>query len=269
MTILKLTGKESTLTLHLEHPIHLDDYGGGESKIALLGFYSENHFINLRENSCIYFWGVFDLESNDLDSDSNSNLDDNAKCLNFQKGYWTLNTIQKECRLFIKSLNLGVDENKFEIEKLDNMKIRITSPLKFYLEKSVCKLLGFNNSCVKFDKNNTSLYFEASKNIVGDSAMNLSPLDVVELHCNIIESSFVNHDIHSHKHLETSILYQFYPNVEYNHKISEVPFEKLYIPVQKGVRKIQSITITIMDGKNQLVENPNVNNIVYLDLKLK
>ena len=94
----------------------------------------------------------------------------------------------------------------------------------------------------------------------------MRPFYVIEVHCNLVEHSFVNHDTHWHKHDETEILYHFFPNVLHGYKISETPEEKFYVPLKKGLNTIREIKVSIKDQDNQLLVNDGVNNIVYLSL---
>ncbi|KAG8314339.1 hypothetical protein J6590_094855, partial [Homalodisca vitripennis] len=248
MPLLKLTGTESVLTLHLEHPIHLDP--NVEYYIALVGFYSENNIYNLLQHAKVYFW---DLEIHFI-----------PKPLILQCGYWTIEKLEKSFRDYIQSLNLSVNSNDFKIFK-DGDKISINSPIKFYLDKTVSDLLGFEKSDAT-NLQKESSYFNSNENVIASNPPNLRAVDVIEIHCNIVNNSLVNHDVHSHKHLETAILYSFSPNVPHGYKISQSPQEKHYIPLRSGLRKIQQITITLVDQNNQLLQNNHVNNIVYLDL---
>ncbi|KAG8302457.1 hypothetical protein J6590_033053, partial [Homalodisca vitripennis] len=147
----------------------------------------------------------------------------------------------------------------------DGDKISINSPIKFYLDKTVSDLLGFEKSDAT-NLQKESSYFNSNENVIASNPPNLRAVDVIEIHCNIVNNSLVNHDVHSHKHLETAILYSFSPNVPHGYKISQSPQEKHYIPLRSGLRKIQQITITLVDQNNQLLQNNHVNNIVYLDL---
>ncbi|KAG8241822.1 hypothetical protein J6590_078267 [Homalodisca vitripennis] len=248
MPLLKLTGTESVLTLHLEHPIHLDP--NEEYYMALVGFYSENNIYNLLQHAKVYFW---DLGIHFI-----------PKPLILQCGYWTIEKLEKSFRDCIKSLNLSINSDDFKIFK-DGDKISINSPIKFYLDKTVSDLLGFEKSDAT-NLQKESSYFNSNENVIASNPPNLRAVDVIEIHCNIVNNSLVNHDVHSYKHLETAILYSFSPNVPHGYKISQSPQEKHYIPLRSGLRKIQQITITLVDQNNQLLQNNHANNIVYLDL---
>lgn len=236
MKIFKLVGKESVLTLHLGNPIHLDEKA--EYKLALTGFYSDNNIANLRENSFVYLY----------------NTEERLHTFTLEKGYWTIEKIQNKIRLFIHSLAL--DPNSFVIDRHED-RVRIKSPVGFYFAPAISDLLGFDHGTTQFQPN-----LEHS----GSKIPKLRSVDVIEIHCNLVEHSYVNHDTQWHKHDETEILYHFFHNCPNQYKISEIPREKFYVPLRKGVKTISEIKVTIKDQDNQLLANEDVNNIVYLSL---
>lgn len=253
MPLFKLTGKESVLTLHLEHPLHLEE--NSNYKLALVGFYSENNIFNLRKDGNVFFWDkdVYFIPTP----------------LTFVAGHWTVETLQKRAREFITARKLNVNANSFKIERSGD-RIVIHSPLKFYLDPAICLLLGFKpqiKSTQDIAKDESSFY-ESDQTITAQNPPNLRAVDVIEIHCDIVQNSCVKHDVHEHKHDETAILYTFFPNVPHGYKISETPNERHYIPIKNGLHKIQNITITIMDQDYQLIQNDGVKNIAYLDLTL-
>ena len=229
-------GKTSVLTLHLEHPIHLD----GDYRLALIGFYSDNNINNLLKDAYVYFKDVHEP-------------------LKYTRGYWTIEKLQSRAREYLG--NFSVNANSFKIEKRGD-RVSIFSPLMFNLDSTASELLGFKPKITSETEN----YFEAEKAITALNPPNLRGFDVIEIQCNIVEHSYACHDVHTHKHAEAKILYQFFPNVPRGYKISEVPREKLYVPISSGVQRIQQIVITIKGHDNQLIQNEHVNNIVYLEL---
>lgn len=248
MPLFKLTGSESSvLTLHLEHPLHLDE--NADYQLALVGFFSDNYINNLRQEANVYFW--------------HEKLPHTP--LTFTKGYWTMETLQKRVRKFIASLklNIVVNANAFKIEK-NGDRVSIYSPLKFWLDATISSLLGFKEPTDDYKRE--TAYYEANESVTASSPPNLRAVDAIEIHCDIVHNSYVKHDEMEHKHVETAILYSFFPDAPHGYKISEVPLERHYIPLKRGVRKIQQIWISLMDTKNQPLQNPCANNIVYLDM---
>ena len=251
MKIFKLRGKESVMNLHLDVPIHLD----GEYKLALTGFYSDNNIANLKFAGQIQFSCEITKEGN---------INSTNQTFTLPKGYWTLDDIQEKCRTFLKECNANIDENKLIFGKSGD-RITIKSPVKFKLNSALCELLGFKESSGDVDMCGKGFY-PNDKVITGDHPPNLRAVDVIEIHCNLVEHSLVNHDTHWHKHDETEILYHFFHNVPHGYKISETPQEKFYVPIKKGLKTIRQIQIVIKDNENQLLVNEGVNNIVYLSL---
>lgn len=251
MPLFKVSGKESVLTLHLEHPLHLEE--NSMYKLALLGFYSENQIHNLRQHANVYFW------------DKDIHFIPNP--LTYKAGYWTIETMQKHASEFLATLKINANVTDFKMEKYGD-RVVIYSPVKFYLDAAVSKLLGFTPSQKSTQEisNDESSFYESGKQITAQNPPNLRSVDVIEIHCDLVQNSCVKHDVHEHKHYETNILYSFFPNVPHGYKISQTPTQRHYIPIKNGLRKIQTITIKVMDQDNQLVQNKDVNNIVYLDL---
>lgn len=230
MKLFKVTGYSSKFELRLEHPIHLD----GDYCIGLGGFYSDNFVTNINQDvpNCI------SVTNEDVTSYHG-----------FDKGFYTFDQIKQH---FIEFTN----DDTFEMKTILN-KIQIKSPIKIFMTAIILDLLGFDESQATLEPN---------KVYIGTKIPKLRPFDVIEIHCNLVEPSFENHDEHSHLHKESEILYSFFPNVEYGSKISDKPNEIDYLPI-KNINKIQTIIISIQDGEGNLLNNENTKTIVYLRLK--
>lgn len=253
--LLKLSGDSSVLRLSLEHPIHLDPKH--QYCLALLGFYSENNICNLRSNDYVYFW---DTKDNKITEEQY------AKANLLESGFHTLDNIQNYFREFLRGLSTKVDVNLLKIEQAESH-VCIYSPLDFYLGSQLSELLGFEQPWKSpLDRKS---YFKSGVIVTATNLPNLRAVDAIEIHCDIVEPSLTNQHEHPFKHAETPILYQFFPNVPRKYKISESPQQRLYVPVRKGTTKIQHLTLYITDHRGRLLENRNVNNIVYLDLKIQ
>jgi len=222
------------LNIHLEHPVYLDE--NEQYKVALIGFYSENNIYNLLQDSQMTFENV-------------------KEPLTIDGGYWTVESLQKHIRHFLASKVPSVDSNKFEVLK-DNNRILIKSPVKFHMGNTIRALLGFDAVVETIFQDNYK----------SDSAPNLRSVDVIEIHCDIVNTSFTNHPRHYHRHEETSILYQFYPKVHHGFKISEKPQYPHYVPLKSGLNRIQQINVGLLDQNGYLLQNPDSNNILYIDL---
>jgi len=254
MPLLKLTGQGPELTLHLEHPIILDPRF--EYRLALTGFYVDNNIPNLREKDSINFWDA-----------TQPNRTDSRSHIVFNPQYYTVRDIQNHCRSQLKNLSKKVDVESLTITR-NGMYINITSPLQFYMGPYMCSLLGFNHPVeeITIDDAIQKHSYKANTKHVGTKPPNLRAFDVIEVHCNIVNNSLTPHDEHSHKHMETSMLYHFCPESPSGYKISEVPMHRHYVPLREGMRWISAIKVTVQDQNNRLLQNENTNYVIYLDL---
>lgn len=250
MPLLKLRGVSSRVTLHLEHPIHLEE--NVKHRMALVAFFTDNNIYNVRDEANIFFW------------DSDIHAIPNP--LTFTRGYWTVESMEATAKDYIKSLNLNVDPTKFRLSKNGDF-LSVYSPLKFYMDQACCKLFGFDPPTKEKQKRaDSSSYHIENQTVTGTRPPKLRAVDTIEIHCNIVHNSLVNHDTHDHKHAETELLYTFFPQVPHGYKISEQPKERLYVDLKPGLRTIHCITINILDQDNNPILNSNVENLVYLDL---
>lgn len=241
MKLFKIVGSTSELSLNLAHPIFLDE--NINYKIGVVGFYSDNNICNVLEDSNI----TFEIEQPDKSKLNN--------IIKISKGYWSIielnNYIKKELK-----------NDKFYIKGNNESKIIIYSPYPFKLDNNMRNLLGFEI----LSKNEIEKPFKILSEHEGKYKPKLRSFDVIEIHCNLVESSFVNHNTNEHVHEEIDILYSFFPNVPYGSKISERPSEIFYVPIKKGTHKIQKINISIKNERQELLNNKNVTNIIYLSL---
>lgn len=246
MVLLKITGHSSELTLRLEQPLRLS----AGAKLALDGIYTDNNIANLVNDSKIYFWGM------------QPTADDET--LVVKKGYWTLKSLEAECRRFFKSSSFVVDANQFIMTKVDG-KVSITSPVRFYFDPTLSKLLGFAY-LQGFTRTVENYFYEANVPVAAKYKSSLRPVDVIEVHCNLVVPSFSKHDEYAHRHVETGLIYQFSPDVPHGNKISEKPSERLYVPLRENIRYINHITVSITDQSSQPLLNKNSAYTIYLDL---
>lgn len=257
MPLYKLCGQGPRLAIHLENPVYIED--GENWSVALVGFFTDNYYNNLKVADKVYF----------IDSNEKQNIEDDAiKSKSFEPGFYTLETLQSELRSFIATFNTKVNVDEFKMMKFGNH-VAISSPLRFYLGPNISQLLGFVKTNQSSPPNNTSTFFAPENLNVGTLLPNMRPMEVIELHCNLVENSCVTHEetACSHKHLETEILYTFFPTAPNGFKISQVPSHRHYVPIKPSLKKIQYISVTVMDGNQRLLEANNaVDSIVYLHI---
>lgn len=165
---------------------------------------------------------------------------------------------------YIASLKLNIPSKKFLIKR-ESDHVAITSPLKFYLDDKAAAFLGYESPTGK-PNNIIESFYNSDESIVAPNAPNLRAVDAIEVHCNIVEHSYINHDVHSHKHAETEMLYSFFLKVAHGFKIYEVPTERLYVNLKSRLRVIDRIDITLRDQNNRIMQNGSVDCVIILDL---
>lgn len=252
--LFKLTSNSSVLKLSLESAIHLDPES--EYRLALAGFYSENNIQNLRRGEDVYLW--------DSNNAGTSDPKVYAKANRLESGYYTLADVETYFRDFLHDLKTRTDPELMRVNKTGPF-VSVHSPVDFYLGPHVSELLGFEPP--KGSALDRKSYYKADTVTRATNPPNIRPVEVIEIHCDIVEPTFSHHGEHLFKHRETPILYQFSPDVPHQYKISETPQQRHYVPIRKGETKLQHITVRITDHRGRLLENPNVHNIVYLDLQ--
>ena len=236
MKIIKVTGSNNELSLKLAHPLFLDE--NINYKIGVFGFYSDNNICNIDKDLIISF-----------------KVKDITKTINLQKGFWSVSEIDN----FVKK---ELANDKFYVKTNNDKRIEIFSPYPFDLHNDLRYILGFEIP----DENEIVTSFKSDQTHVGKFLPKLRPFNVIELHCNLVESCLTNHSLNEHVHEETDLLYSFFPNVSFGSKISEKPAEILYVPIRKDIRRIQKIDLSIRNERHELLKNENVNNIIYLSL---
>ena len=249
MRLFKLAGNQSTIRLMLEHPIHLDE--DKNYMLGLVGFYSDNFISNVNEDISNAF--AFRKDKGGF----------NFPIFRNQYSFHDFEQRFKEClKIYLDTLPKEIRDNyniqDFELIVNPDLKVRIKTPVEFWLDSPISKLLGFGDKLLKIKSNH-----EKS----GEDYPKLRPFDVIEIHCNLIEPSITNHTSDIYKHNESEILYSFFPNVGYKQKISEKPNEIHYVPIGKDIKQIKDIIISIQDGRGNLLKNVAANNIIYLNLK--
>ncbi|KAG8247938.1 hypothetical protein J6590_051239 [Homalodisca vitripennis] len=176
-----------------------------------------------------------------LNEQTSFTLEENIR--GFNRRYWTMESLQQKFGTYLK-----ITKN--------SDRVTLRSPYNFRMDSNLCTLLGF-----KVDHTG-----QAGETVTATNPPNLRPVEIVEVHCDIIENSYVSHDVHKYRHHETAILYQFYPDVPHGYKISERPQYPHYVSVRSGLRKLQQIKLANTTQNNTALLNNDVTSYVYLDL---
>ena len=237
--MIKISGVNSRAVLKLHEPIT------SIQRIALAYIGFENNICNVTENNTILIGNITTEKYVRID---------------IEKGYWT-----------IDQLNLLIQaENKdFKLE-LVNERVKMTVPLNIMVDLGEFhKFLGFNKQeCTitpTWCKGNKSNYFLQGTHIAENNAK-LKPFEVIEVHCNLVESGFTQHDESNHIHKEHDLLYCFSHDVPYGKKVSHAtPFFN-YLNVKDHYKEINQIIIELRSETGELIENPRSELLIYLKI---
>lgn len=105
----------------------------------------------------------------------------------------------------------------------------------FYYENSVAGIFGFADTQVLLPNTLT----------VSNSCVNIMPINVIKIDCNIISGSYSNGaPVHT--------LHEFYPTVGIGYKIVDVPHNVIYLPIT--VRSISNIRVRAVDQDGNLID---------------
>lgn len=116
--------------------------------------------------------------------------------------------------------------------------LRLNDPLK--------KLLGFNNNDISVGEN-------TSDNVV--DIMNVTSINV---EVNVVEGSSINL-------IKQPIIYSFFPNVGFGHKIIKDVNNPIYLPISQN--PLAGIKIRLLDQKGNLINN--LNEVVDIRIHLR
>lgn len=281
MPLIKLFGTSPELTIHFERPILVNAAAAAATRLALVGFYTDNYVNNLREQDVVSFFFDSSLTVTTATAASEKikyETEVDIKPLQIPPGYYSMDDLQTLCRNHLTANFSKVNANDFRIHKSsDGYRVVVVSPVEFYMGPHVSHLLGFeptppppppptppdNTPLAYLRKNN---YRPANTTAAAMGPPNMRPLDAIEIHCDVIEHGLKPHD-DGQTHAETGLLYHFYPDSPHEYKISEVPYERLYVPIRRNLREIRAITVSVRDQLGRLLQqSASVNYTVYLDL---
>lgn len=144
--------------------------------------------------------------------------------------------------------NLGDDAIKLTANEA-TLKCEITSKYKidFSQEGTIGPILGFSPKIL-----------EPNKKHVSDSPVQIVNISSVLVECNLINNSYINHQL-SH------VLFAFSISEPPGFKIVEIPSSVIYLPVK--TKQIDNITLRIVDQDENLVNFRNEKIVVRLHLR--
>lgn len=271
MVFFKIAGKSTNLNLRFEQPLMLKS-----DKQYKLGFVKMSlNDISVKSKLSFKFQYQMEIGGKTL----------NSKLLEIN-GWYSVETIKE---YFLENMKEVVDIiiNSFRksqsevpkwIDEFDYSKFKIDinwvapqvyslnfqTPLQIKISDcgNFCDMFGFkmNDLIMKKTFLPNQLYISSSNPKI------LKPLHLIEVHTNITEFSYSNHDTNPHVHNTHELLYPFFidkillPNDEYN----EVPNNVIYIPLRNDLRSICNIKVTITVLPSVIVDIENV--VLYLHL---
>jgi len=122
-----------------------------------------------------------------------------------------------------------------------------TDEIYFNKEKSIGSLLGFTSNILSPNILHTS-----------DKAIDITKINTICVQCNIINGTYINNET-------THTLHQFALVVSPGYKITEVPQNVIYLPV--NTKEIHSITLKICDQDGNLINFRGERITIRLHLK--
>lgn len=106
--------------------------------------------------------------------------------------------------------------------------------VNFDVENCIGKLLGFSN-----------VKLEANKWHESVNPVNILPLSVIRIECDLVQGSYING-------LPSHIVHEFIPDVPPGYRFIEVPKNIIYLPVTKN--SISSLTIKVVDESGNFID---------------
>lgn len=256
----KLVGRGSVLKLHLEHPIHLD--ADVKYFIALDGFYVKNSKLNNFENHvyAVQYTNWHGKHGGD------SKLD-----VVFPPNKYTLQDIENKLKETYTSLLDPSEKGEYYVRFNDKTN-RVEMKLPFTM--GLFPKYGRNYENLGYYLGYAPLedtYYEKDKQYTALYPPRLSPYNIMEIHCNLVSPTLINHKNKSHLHEEAQILHSFFPkpiknNFDDTLCITEAPVQKCFVPLSSHVRTINHIRLDIRNEQDNLLNFTDGTIICYLTL---
>lgn len=161
------------------------------------------------------------------------------------EGSYELNDISDFLKENVSDCSLEISSNNNTLRT----SIKCSKDIHFEKCPLLAKLFGFGEETLK-------------ANILTESRfpVNILPTTVLRIECDIIRGSYTDGK-------PSHIIHEFAPNVSPGYRIIEIPKNIIYFPVTHN--SITSITIRIVDSRNNLVNFRGEEIQLYLHLKKK
>lgn len=166
-------------------------------------------------------------------------------CIEIPEGSYELEDINEFLNSNVKDCNFKLTCNNNTL----STKIFCSKDINFEKSDSIGRILGFQKEVLK-----SNIFHESREPIT------IVPTTVIRVECDIVSGSFVNGK-------PSHIIYEFAPNVPPGYRIIEIPRNIIYFPVNH--KSISTISIRVLDAKNNLVNLRKEEIQLYLHLKAK
>lgn len=198
---LTVTGNKSILESKFQPPVNLWD----KCECGLIFFSAFNSIPNINNSNNVFAYG------------------ENGNQLKIPHGTYDLFDLTNYLQNKLVDCQLKIEPNS------NNMKCSIycSKTINFNVNNSIGQLIGFKKRKL-----------EANKWHESEEPVNILPLAVIRIECDLVQGSFIN-GIAEH------IIYEFVPNVASGHRYIEVPKNIIYLPVNKS--SLTSVTVKIVD----------------------
>lgn len=203
-----ITGHDSVLESYFHPTLHLNK----EYECGLLYFSATNSVSNINSTNNMFYYG-----------DENKQLQVPAGCYDLYDIQDYLSRNLTDCKIELKP-------------NYNTLKCSLfcSKTIHFEKENSIGQLLGFSNTALEANK------WHESKSVV-----NILPLTVIRIECDLIQGSYING-------LPSHVIHEFVPRVPPGHQYIEVPNNIIYFPINKS--DISSVTVQIVDEYNNLID---------------
>lgn len=207
-TVITITGHESVLETHFHPSLQLTE----QYECALLYFSATNSVPNINSSNNLFIYG------------------DDCKELQIPIGTYDLYDIQDY-------LTKNIIESNIELVPNNNtLKCSLFCSKTVHFEKnnSIGQLLGFSKRKL-----------EANKWHESERLVNIPPLSMIRIECDLINGSYING-------LPSHIIHEFIPNTPPGYQYIEVPNKIIYFPINKN--NLSSLTVRIVDDNSNLID---------------
>lgn len=272
MTIIKISGKSSNLSIRFEQPLHLK-----KDKTYKLGLmnacFREMCTQKIEKFKFRFSITVESIQyvSKEYKIDQLCSLDKLRKFLvtyireSVQSMIETLKKTNKTVPKHLENIDYSTInlEVKSVANSLHTIQLRLPLKLEVLSLGNFGKILGFQKTVLMEGFLPYQLY------ISNVNPPFLKPLNLVEVHTNIIEYSYSNHSDNPHIHELHELLHVFSiekpfpPGLEH----IETPKEIVYVPLREGLDKISNIQIQLKDYESGDIIHNLDHTVIYLHLK--